>query len=217
MPTSEEDRDIKISKSLSYLLRHGAVKEKLDIDASGFILLADLLKHQRLKSHKTTISDIERIVENNDKKRFSIVGDKICANQGHSLKVVKDDNLEELTKDTIPSKIFHGTYLKKLPLILPNGLSKMNRNHIHFTYDLESISGIRKSANILIYIDTEKCFQNGIKFFKSSNGVILSPGDNQGFIKSEYFDKIVKVNGEEVKIDEIKNESFTRILLEKSD
>ena len=61
-------RDIQISKALSYLLRHGALKEGLPIDNNGFIPVSVLLRHNRLKSHKCTLEDIHRIVENNDKQ-----------------------------------------------------------------------------------------------------------------------------------------------------
>lgn len=189
-------RDIAISKSLSYLLRHGALKEKLNIDQTGYIDIKDLLKHNRLKTNKVTLDDIYRIVENNDKKRFSIVEREgkimICANQGHSIETVNDSNLVQLTENTIPHEIYHGTYKIKLPAIAnTGGLSKMNRNHIHFASNISDISGIRASCNVLIYLNIEKCLQLGIVFYKSSNNVILTSGDVNGLIKVELFDRVV--------------------------
>jgi hypothetical protein len=32
---------------------------------------------------------------------------------------------------------------------------------------------------------------DGIKFYRSENNVILSPGDSEGFIKPKYFVKVV--------------------------
>jgi 2'-phosphotransferase len=186
-------RDVRISKALSYLLRHGAEKEKLAIDEKGYVALNDILNHNRIKCNKATLEDIKRIVEDNDKKRFTISGDYICANQGHSLKVIDDSNLELLTKETIPQEVFHGTYKTKLGAIIQSGgLSKMNRNHIHFTStELSNISGIRKTANVLIYLDVNKCLQQNIEFFKSKNDVILSAGDENGFIRYELFDRVI--------------------------
>lgn len=206
MSNSSDKRDVQISKSLSYLLRHGAVKEKLNIDSNGYVPLNEILKHNRIKSQKTTLEDIKRIVENNDKKRFSIKEGQdgtllICANQGHSISSVSaDDALTPLsTLAEFPPVVIHGTYLKKLPLILKSGgLSKMNRNHIHFTYDESPnkvISGMRTSCNVLIYIDIEKCLKEGIKFYRSTNSVILSSGDASGLIRNELFLKIVDRKG----------------------
>lgn len=48
------------------------------------------------------------------------------------------------------------------------------------------ISGMRASSDVYIYIDYEKALADGIKFFKSTNGVILSPGNEKGEIPLEY-------------------------------
>lgn len=191
-----EKRDVAISKSLSYLLRHGAIKEKLNIDETGYINVKELLSHNRLKTNKATIDDIYRIVESNDKKRFTLMEKDseimICANQGHSIKSVNDSNLVELTKDSLPQEIYHGTYRKKLPAIVSSGgLSKMTRNHIHFASTISDISGIRTSSNVLIYLNIEKCLESGIVFYKSTNNVILTAGNEKGFVPLDLFGKVV--------------------------
>lgn len=178
------DRQVRISKSLLYLLRHGAVKEKLDIDENGYIQVSKLLNHNRLKCNHTTLDDIKAVVETNNKKRFDLKFENdqyyICATQGHSINI-SDNNLTKLQLDEIPD-IFHGTYQSKLQSIKLMGLSKMNRNHIHLTNDLNYI---RPSANLLIYIDVKKCVQDGMVFYKSKNNVYLTEGID-GVIPSEY-------------------------------
>ena len=188
-------RDTMISKALSYILRHGAIKENLEIDSLGYVKADQLLNHNRLKTHKTTLDDILRVVENNNKKRFTLMQKDnelyICANQGHSMKEISDSTLKKLERSTIPSVIYHGTYVNVLPQIISSGgLKKMGRNHIHFTTS-GAISGIRHNANILIYLDVEKCLDRGLNFFESANGVILSPGDENGCISWQLFDKVV--------------------------
>jgi 2'-phosphotransferase len=193
-------RDIQISKSLSYLLRHGAVKEGLSIDSSGYVNLSEVLAHNRLRSSRATQQDIERIVQENDKKRFTLIQQedvwKICANQGHSLRTVGENNLTLLTPNEYPERLIHGTTRQKLDLILQSGaLSKMDRNHIHFTSLEKSIgeqmSGIRGFSTVLIYIDLDKFTQSGLKLYKSLNDVYLSPGDERGMLSKELFGKIV--------------------------
>ena len=61
---------IKTSKKLSKILRHSAKSRGLNIDNGGWVKLTDILKCQEFKN--VTIEDINYIVENNDKKRFSI-------------------------------------------------------------------------------------------------------------------------------------------------
>ncbi|CCH42720.1 putative RNA 2'-phosphotransferase [Wickerhamomyces ciferrii] len=203
-----DKRDIQISKALSYLLRHGAEKEKLIIDPQGYVSLSQILSNNRIKTHKTTKEDIERIVAENNKKRFNLlVKDDgqtyICANQGHSLKSITNDNLKLISNDDEwPKDLIHGTTLKNLKLILESGgLSKMNRNHIHLTSHLEldpedgtkTITGIRSFSTVLIYLDIEKLKKNNdqIKVYKSLNNVYLSEGDSNGFISKDYFLKII--------------------------
>lgn len=64
----------------------------------------------------------------------------------------------EITHDVI-----HGTSKSAYRFIQTQGLSRMNRNHIHFaaglSHDAKVISGIRQSAEVLIYLDVRKAMQ----------------------------------------------------------
>lgn len=194
-----DKRDVLISKSLSYLLRHGALKENLPIDSNGYVQLSVVLTHNRLKTHKCTYEDVIRVIENNDKKRFDlkiIDGiEYIAATQGHSMKNIQPD---ENTLIKIPPStkllhpLIHGTNMKGLEMILQSGyISKMKRNHIHLSpgivdEDSNVISGMRKNSPVLIYINPEKLSERG-NLFKSLNEVFLTPDD----IPLSLFDKVV--------------------------
>lgn len=187
---------IKFSKTISYLLRHGAIENNLKIDKQGYVEVLDLLSNHKLKD--LTFENLQNIVNTDNKNRFDIkfLNGKyyIRANQGHSKLVGNEINDDELLEEiTIPIKsCFHGTYKKNLDDIKKLGLSRMNRKHIHFTDKINSISGIRYNSDVLIYINMEKAINDGIKFYKSKNGVILSEGD-KGIINTKYFEKIIFV------------------------
>ena len=149
-------------------------------------------------------------METNDKQRFTITsfetpdGPKefIRANQGHSIKTIQVEMVPITSAAEYPS-IVHGTNPKAWGLIVkdPNGLSRMKRNHIHFAPGLMGeegvISGMRYSCTHLIYLNLEKALNDGIKFFKSENGVVLTEGVNgEGYLPKEYFSKVVTKNGE---------------------
>lgn len=53
------NKDIQISKNMSYLLRHGALKEKINIRSDGFVLINELLQHRNLKGN--SLDDIKRV------------------------------------------------------------------------------------------------------------------------------------------------------------
>ncbi|XP_023331577.1 tRNA 2'-phosphotransferase 1 [Eurytemora carolleeae] len=88
-------------------------------------------------------------------------------------------------------KAIHGTTFKAWQSIRTQGLSRMNRQHIHMSAgepgDEGVISGMRHQSQIFIYIDVKMCLEAGLKFYRSSNNVILSPGDQEGFIKPQFF------------------------------
>ncbi len=46
---------------------------------------------------------------------------------------------------------------------------------------------MRKSAQVLIYIDVRKALDAGMSFFLSENGVVLTEGDEHGILSTEYF------------------------------
>jgi 2'-phosphotransferase len=57
---------------------------------------------------------------------------------------------------------------------------------------------MRKSSQVLIYIDTTKAMANGIKFYISANGVILTEGNEEGFLLKEFFEKVERSDGKPV-------------------
>ena len=49
---------------------------------------------------------------------------------------------------------------------------------------------MRNSADIFIYIDLQKALDAGYKFQLSTNGVILTPGNEKGFLPPEFFSQV---------------------------
>ena len=86
----------------------------------------------------------------------------------------------------------------------------MSRNHIHIAQGLagdtvisgalftspqlhwqntNADTGMRNSADIFIYIDLQKALDAGYKFQLSANGVILTAGNEKGFLPPEFFSR----------------------------
>jgi len=205
---SQVSYSVQLSKSLSWLLRHGAMKEGLDMSSDGYVLCDDILKLKKFK--KFNFENITSIVEQDNKQRYKLKqeGDNwyIRANQGHSTAVGTLINEEELlTKLTEPlDLVVHGTPLGAYEIIKNTGLKKLKRTHIHFAITDDFIegnkeqSGIRKNCEILIYLNMKLAMDDGIEFFMSDNKVILSKGvGEEGFIDKKYFSKVVnKSTGE---------------------
>lgn len=99
----------KLSKYISYLLRHNPGDLDLNMDHNGWVSCKELVN----KIHKTgkyiiNIDILKQIVKENDKQRyaFSKNGDYIRANQGHSINVDM-----EYTPVKPPDYLYHDTDL----------------------------------------------------------------------------------------------------------
>ena len=158
---------IKIGKSISYYLRHNP--EDLQMDKNGWVSTNDLLSKLNI-----SFDTLNHIVKTNNKKRFVFNSDKskIRASQGHSINV----NVE-LKEKTPPDKLYHGTKEHNLDSIMKNGLSKMKRNHVHLSDELETAKDVGdryKGKTVILKVDSNKMFLDGNKFYLSENGVWLT-------------------------------------------
>lgn len=77
----------------------------------------------------------------------------------------------------------------------------MSRNHIHFSKglpedtDKDVISGMRNDAELLFYIDVVKSMEEGVEWWISDNGVVLTEGDKEGRVGPRYWKKVVGRKG----------------------
>jgi 2'-phosphotransferase len=49
---------------------------------------------------------------------------------------------------------------------------------------------MRNTADVIVHVDLERALAAGLQFFLSANGVVLSPGDERGFISPEFFSRV---------------------------
>jgi len=91
------------------------------------------------------------------------------------------------------NKIFrvHETYVKYLPAILKDELSRMSCKNIHLSMETGR-AGLqqKQKPNLSIYIDVTLAKRHGLCFLHCSNDVIMCPGDKGGFIAPFFFHEI---------------------------
>lgn len=187
-PRAPQTPEEALGRALAKTLRHKAQAQGIPQDQQGWCLVSDLLCKSPYTNLKADREQIEDVVRNDKKGRYEFNSDKskIRAVQGHSVEL--DVGLQPLVSENeFPEIVVHGTYKDAWAIIKTAGLSKMKRQHIHFAQQLPKkspageqqktvISGIRSSAQVYIFIDIPKALEAGVPFFKSTNGVILSPG-----------------------------------------
>lgn len=159
-----------ISKFLSLVLRHKPETIGITLDSQGWANVNELLAGMQKQGKKVTVKDLEQIVSEDSKGRYSLKDGKIRANQGHSIKV----DLELVAKQP-PKDLFHGTPEKFVDVILKEGLKPMNRHHVHLSADVDTAQtvGARRGKPHIFTIKTAQMLADGFEFYQSENGVWL--------------------------------------------
>ncbi|CAK9086742.1 tRNA 2'-phosphotransferase 1, partial [Durusdinium trenchii] len=91
--------------------------------------------------------------------------------------------------------VIHGTFLPAWLKIRTEGLKTMDGEYIHMCLGLPgkgAMSEIRKDCDVAVFIDIIRAIQAGIKFWQSSNGVILTNGEgNSQTVRPEFFLRVL--------------------------
>jgi putative RNA 2'-phosphotransferase len=173
----------KVSKFLSFVLRHKPDAIGLELDPNGWANINDLISKANASSEPANLDRtlIQEVVETNDKKRFIISddGQNIRANQGHSIKV--DLQLKPVTP---PEFLYHGTATRFLDTILEEGLKPQQRQYVHLSTDIETATdvGRRYGKPIILKIKALLMLEQGFVFYRSENGVWLTSKVPTNFI-----------------------------------
>lgn len=175
---------IKLSKEISYALRHAPWEYELELDSEGFVPVNQLIQainESGSYDRPIIISDLEHIIEFSDKKRHEIQGDKIRALYGHSVP-------KHISKDAVipPDILYHGTSHKALNSILSAGLKPMNRQYVHLSVDTDTAVQVgkrRDTAPVILRIDAHKAHTDGVSFYKGNDKVILADNVPKQYIK----------------------------------
>lgn len=166
------EKEEKISKFLSYVLRHCPEDIGLELDENGWTSVHELIQKAKSK-HVLTTEMIEFVVKNNKKQRFALSEDKkqIRANQGHTVEV--NLGLEFVEP---PEVLFHGTATRFLDSIMAEGLKAMSRHDVHLSFD-RSVAitvGERHGKVVVLEILAKQMHEDGYKFQCSNNNVWLT-------------------------------------------
>ena len=204
-------RDLNISKTLSNILRHKASSLGLYMRSDGYCEVSEVLKTDCLEELGCTWDDIQRLIDDSDKKRWEVRVEKdkvlIRAVQGHSRKLINDEEVFlriNPVKDTLPAVCVHGTYFKHYTgikkadgLLVGGGRGVHGKQHVHFVPkepdDENVIPGMRVDFDIAIWIDLQLTISDGFVWYKSRNGGFLTRGDENGLVAWKYFMKVVNL------------------------
>lgn len=166
---------IKLSKTMAHALRHAPQNYGLILDEKGWTDVEKLIKG--LKNHSkrfkdVTINDLQKIINESNKKRFEIKDGKIRATYGHSL----PSKIEK--KSTVPPKfLYHGTTPRAAKDILKTALKPQGRQYVHLSLDVKSAYevGLRRTKDpVILKVSAQEAYNAGINFYREKEGIWLS-------------------------------------------
>lgn len=164
------DRDT--SKYISLILRHKPETIGITLDEHGWANVDDLIAGVN-RTHPLDMTELERIVAEDEKQRYSFNDDKtlIRANQGHSIPV--DVELEEVEP---PEILYHGTGEKYVASINEQGLIPKSRLYVHLSGDEDTARGVgqRHGKPVIYTVKSGEMYRDGVVFYRSVNGVWLT-------------------------------------------
>lgn len=163
---------VKLSKRMSKALRHDPARAGLTLEPGGWVPVADLVAALGVDR-----ADVDTVVANNDKLRFSIVRgpdgvERIRASQGHSVPV--DLGLVPVEP---PERLYHGTNADAVPSIRETGLNRGGRHHVHLSVDeptARRVGARRGGAVVVLSVSAGAMARDGFEFYRSDNGVWLA-------------------------------------------
>jgi putative RNA 2'-phosphotransferase len=165
--------DVRLSKRLSFVLRHRPDSIGVALDEAGWVDVAMLLAALAEHGEPVSRERLAAVVASSDKQRFSLdpAKDRIRANQGHSVPVQLG-----LPATEPPAVLFHGTPERNLPSILVEGLHRSGRHAVHLSGDrvtAERVGG-RRGRAVVLEVDAGRMHADGHRFQRSENGVWLT-------------------------------------------
>ena len=163
---------VRVSKRLSFVLRHRPDSVGLRLDPQGWVAVEDLLAALAAHGLRLSRADLDRVVAADDKRRFAYddTGARIRAGQGHSVGVDLGYRPE-----TPPAELFHGTTGRFLAAILAEGLRPGRRHAVHLSADVATARAVggRRGEPVVLRVDAAAMADDGAVFTRSANGVWL--------------------------------------------
>lgn len=172
---------VRVSKFLSLVLRHDPGAIGLALDGNGWADVDDLIRLADRHGKPLTRPLLERVVADNDKKRFAFSDDgrRVRASQGHSVEV----DLALPPADP-PAVLYHGTASRSVESIRAEGLRPGSRRHVHLSPDISTATkvGQRHGKPVVLVVRAAEMAAAGHPFYRSENGVWLADFVPVGYI-----------------------------------
>jgi len=163
----------RLSKYLSYILRHAPDEAHLTLDANGYADTGQVVTALRKRFKYFKREDLLDLVRNDPKERFDLTEGRIRATYGHTVEVVP------VSVCVMPPEVlYHGTSPESAGKILAEGLKPAGRQYVHLsvTEDDAASVGLRHSDEpVILEIAASRAAEDGIEFYREGRLYISRP------------------------------------------
>lgn len=165
---------LKLSKEVSYAIRHAPHEYELELDKDGWVEVHQLLEALRETDQWRNIQEehLFSVINTSEKKRHEILDGRIRALYGHSVP-------QKITKEIKqpPDFLYHGTARRLVSSIKEHGLLPKGRQYVHLSVDVETALQVGKRRDeqpILLKINARKAWDHGTIFYIGNEKVWLA-------------------------------------------
>jgi putative RNA 2'-phosphotransferase len=170
-----EQNLVRLSRTISYALRHNPADFGLTLDDEGWVPVQDLLAALRRRHSEwrnIQITDLVQVMTQSEKQRFEMRDSKIRAFYGHSvtLKMQHEPAMP-------PALLYHGTTPQAAKISRMEGLKPMRRQYVHLSADEETARQValrHTHRPVILYIDAFTASRQGIAFYLGNDRVWLA-------------------------------------------
>lgn len=155
----------RISRFLSFLLRHRPGDYPLRFDRQGYVPWEELIETVQERFPEITAEEVRSVVEGSDKRRFELREGKVRATYGHSFPL--ELGLEGVEP---PAPLYHGTARDLAETILREGLKPRGRQYVHLSASVEEAAAVgkrRDPAPTVLVVDSKAAHASGVLFYSS--------------------------------------------------
>jgi putative RNA 2'-phosphotransferase len=155
----------RISRFLTYLLRHRPKEYPLAYDNRGFVEWGDIVQLVQQRFYDVTEEQIRAVVTDSEKKRFEMANDKVRATYGHSFPI----DLERAVGEP-PARLYYGAARDLAQSMLRSGLKPRDRQYVHLSVsakEAEDVARRHDPSPAIIVVDAQAAHHAGIPFYQS--------------------------------------------------
>lgn len=169
----DEQERRRLSKRLSYHLRHGPGDAGVVLDPAGWVEVGDLVRGLGRSGRAVTRAEVEEVVARDERGRFELgpEGRRIRARYGHSVDV--DPGHDPVAEP--PAVLYHGTTPAALAGIRRRGLVPRGRRHVHLSGDAATARrvGARHGRPVVLEVDAVALVASGHALARAAPDVWL--------------------------------------------